>query len=121
MSNFYNRYFGGNNNDSDSESSTENTQENPIISTSQPGRELDESNISGEERQPQRRYWNTSEFIESTNRIIASLSNNENLETTEENPEQNFINQTIITDNSEQQSPTMDNAQFNQLIAALGQ
>jgi hypothetical protein len=54
------------------------------------------------------------------NRIIASFSNNENLETTEEDLEQN-LSQTTITDNLEQQLPTMNNDQFNQLIAALGQ
>ena len=46
MSNFY---FGRNENDSDNESDEDITQENPIISASQPGRELDKSNIFNRE------------------------------------------------------------------------
>ncbi len=110
MSNFCNKYFGENNNNNNNE--------------------------FDEEQQQRRRFWTqqltSSQAIEPINRFISPPINNEdntNIETTETNFEQNLTtqlqelntNQTIITDNLEQQETTMDATQFNQLIAALGQ
>ncbi|CAJ0911458.1 36_t:CDS:2 [Entrophospora sp. SA101] len=100
MSNFCN-IFRENNTDSDSDE--ENSQEeNSTISTSQPGRELDESDILNQQRrrvQQPTTQLNTTPVIGSNNQ---------------------FTNQSI-TNNIEQQVTTMDATQFNQLIAALGQ
>nr|CAG8580018.1 13798_t:CDS:2 [Entrophospora candida] len=95
MSNFYN-IFRENNTDSDS------GEENSTISTSQPGRELDESDILNQQR---RRVQQSTTQLNTT---PIKGSNNQ------------FTNQPIIN-NLEQQVTTMDATQFNQLIAALGQ
>ncbi|CAJ0745545.1 12181_t:CDS:2, partial [Entrophospora sp. SA101] len=90
-------------NNTDSDSDEENSQEeNSTISTSQPGRELDESDILNQQRrrvQQPTTQLNTTPVIGSNNQ---------------------FTNQSI-TNNIEQQVTTMDATQFNQLIAALGQ
>ncbi|CAJ0750837.1 22717_t:CDS:2 [Entrophospora sp. SA101] len=90
-------------NNTDSDSDEENSQEeNSTISTSQPGRELDKSDILNQQRrrvQQPTTQLNTTPVIGSNNQ---------------------FTNQPI-TNNLEQQVTTMDATQFNQLIAALGQ
>jgi len=86
-------------NDTDSGSDEENSQEeNSTISTSQPGRELDEFNILNQQRRRVQQLDTTP---------IIGLNNQ-------------FTNQPI-TNNLEQQVTTMDATQFNQLITALGQ
>src|SRR3954470_7730810 len=111
MSNLYNRVFGVNNNDSDSDE--ENIQEeSSIISASQPGRQLEESDIFNqqylEERRRRRRHLTQQpQIIEPTNQFNIPPINNKDETNVETNFEQTLAtqlqglntNQTIITDN----------------------
>jgi hypothetical protein len=77
MSNLYNRVFGVNNNDSDSDE--ENFQEeSSIISASQPGRELEESDTFNQQylegrRQRRRHLTQQSQIIEPTRDVNQSF------------------------------------------------
>ena len=69
-------------------------------------------------------HYNNSVFakklFEQSNDVLGFRLSDIMLNGTEEDLKQN-LSQTTITDNLEQQLPTMNNDQFNQLIAALGQ